>query len=143
MPDHYVFGGYYRMYMYQARYPAQYILLPCFFYGIFATLLAKCFKKQPFEGQLLFTILLIILTVLFSSPVGGMLWVFHHMQVRNFPDNWLEVIVKIGAEWGFELGWFIVAFSIPYAYLGAIICFFLTRYGAKILAEKETGIAAI
>jgi len=132
MPNHYVFGALYRMFLYHWAFPMQYILIPCFFYGIIANLLANTFKKSKIQGRLLLTVLIIVLTIFVSSPFGGMLWHFHDMLAGRFPQNWFAKMIKLGFTWGFETGWLIIALSIPYNIFGSIVCFFLTKKGVEL-----------
>ena len=132
MPDHYVFGLLYRMFLYHWEHPVMFILIPCFFYGIIATLLSGSFAKQGMTGQILLTILIILVTVLLSSPAGGMLWHYYDMKAGWFPEYWFTKMVKYGTSWGLETGWYIIALSIPYNISGSVICYFLTRKGSHI-----------
>jgi hypothetical protein len=84
--------------------------------------------------QILTTILIIVLTVLISSPFGGMLWHYYDMKTGYFPENWFSKMLKLGFAWGLEIGWYVVALSIPYNILGSVFCFLLTRKGSKLFA---------
>lgn len=136
-PGHYVFGMLYRMVLYHCEYPLQFILIPCFFYGIIATCLASFFSKQKIIGRILLTILIILLTVLLSSPLGGMLWYYYDFKAGYFPVDWLSRMIIDGSGRGFLLGWLIVGLSIPYNMIGSVICFFLTRKGARMYRQTE------
>lgn len=136
MPNNYVFGAFYRMFIYHWEHPITFIAIPCFFYGIFATLLGDKFSKQNVIGQLLMTILIITLTVIVSSPFGGMLWHFYDMKAGYFPTNWVEKMVGLGFEWGLEIGWLVVGLSIPYNIIGAIGCYFLTKKGSDFFKTE-------
>ncbi|MBC8408700.1 MAG: hypothetical protein H8E12_08285 [Rhodobacteraceae bacterium] len=137
MPYNYVFGAAYRMSLYHLEFPLQYIAIPCFFYGIIATFFSNKFRNSKIKKQVVLTLLIIVLTILLSSPYGGMLWHFHDMQAGYFPTNWLEVLVVDGISWGLSIGWFIILTSIPYNIFGSIICFFLTKKGAKLFNAKS------
>lgn len=132
MPNHIVFGALYRMFVYHWQHPIQYILIPCFFYGIIATCFAELFSGRKFLGQVFLTLLIILLTVFISSPFGGMLWHYHDMQAGYFPSNWVGTMIAKGFSWGLELGWLIVGLSMPYNFLGAVICYFLTKKGSEL-----------
>ena len=132
MPKHYVFGILFRMYLYHWEYPLQYIAIPCFFYGILATLFSGYFSKTKKAGRVLLTMLIIALTILFSSPIGGMLWHYHDMKAGFFPDNWLSKLLGRGTLWGLEYGWLIIAFSVPYNIIGVIACYYITKKGSEI-----------
>lgn len=136
MPNHRVFGSLYRMLGYHYAFPLQYIAIPCFFYGIFASLFATRFKKGKRLGRIFITVLIIVLTILVSSLFGGMLWHFHDMLLGYFPDNWVSKMITKGSAWGFEMGWYIILLSIPYNVFGAIVCFFLTKKGIELYRDE-------
>ena len=132
MPGHYVFGSWFRMFLYHWEHPIQFIAIPCFFYGILATLLADKFSKQRVHRQLLLTLLIVTVTVLVSSPFGGMLWHYYDMKAGYFPSNYIRKMVSLGFEWGLEMGWLIIGLSIPYNLIGLITCFFVTKKGSEL-----------
>jgi len=136
MPSHRVFGAFFHMNLYHYRYPVPYILIVCFFYGIVATLFTDRFVRQTQLRQIITTLIIVILTVLISSPFGGMLWHYHDMQAGFFPGDWKRKMVKNGIRDGLSIGWFIIAISIPYNIIGILICYYLTRKGAFLLREK-------
>ncbi len=131
MPRHRVFGALFRMIQYHNQYPIPYILIPCFCYGLIATALAESFLAQHFWGQVAMTVLIVILSMLASFHYGGMLWHLHDMEAGFFPQQWQEKLIKNGFNDG-PYGLWVIAFSIPYNLLGAIVCFFLTRKGASL-----------
>lgn len=132
MPKHYVFGQLYRMFLYHCNYPLGYILICCFFYAIFASLLAHQFLLANRKKRILLTLIIIIFTILSSSPFGGMLWHFHDMRAGFFPDNWMSKMISNGFTEGLKIGWFVILLSIPYNIFGAIICYFLSIRGATL-----------
>ncbi|WP_046759048.1 hypothetical protein [Kordia jejudonensis] len=132
VPNHRVFGTLYRMFLYHFAFPLQYIVIPCFFYGIFATLLTKSFRKATTVKRIWLTIAICLLTIIVSSPFGGMLWNFHDMQAGFFPENWVSVMIQKGFSWGMEIGWFIILLSIPYNIICGIGCYYLTKKGVKL-----------
>ncbi|MDY7394550.1 hypothetical protein UMM65_04810 [Aureibaculum sp. 2210JD6-5] len=136
MPGHRVFGSLYRMFLYHWKFPILYILIPCFFYGILATLLANKFKSKNVSGKIIITILIIVLTVLISSPFGGMLWHYHDMQAGYFPENWISKMVSYGISWGFQMGWIVIGLSVPYNIIGSVICYFLTKKGIELFNDE-------
>ena len=136
MPNHYVFGVWYRMFVYHWEHPVAFIIIPCFFYGIIATLFADKYSKQNLIRQIFLTIVIILLTIIVSSPFGGMLWHYYDMKAGYFPPNWFGKIISLGFEWGLEMGWLIVGLSIPYNVIGSITCFFLTKKGSELFKTK-------
>ncbi len=79
-PSHRVFGTFFRMSAYHYQFPMQYILIPCFIYGIVVSLLAKTYYKENIVIQIIHILLIVLLVVLISSTFGGMLWNLHDMQ---------------------------------------------------------------
>lgn len=137
MPSHNVFGALMRMYLYHWEFPIQYIAIPCLFYGIIAAFLANKFENWKTLGRILLTILIIVLTILISSPFGGMLWHFHDMKAGHFPANWFSIIISKGFIWGLQIGWLVILLSIPYNIFGSIICFYLTKKGIELFKNKN------
>lgn len=135
-PTRYVFGVLYRMFLYHTENPISFIAIPCFFYGIIATALSDKFLRQHIVGQILLTILIIVLTIIVSSPFGGMLWHFYDMRAGFFPTNWFSKLVVGGFKWGLEIGWMIIWLSKPYNIFGSIICYFLTLLGSSIYRRR-------
>ncbi len=131
MPKNYVFGVYYRMLLYHYEYPVLYILIPCFFFGIIAMLFSNRFKEATFYKQLILTIIIIGLTILLSSPFGGMLWHYHDMRAGFFPDNWVWHMIRNGTVMGLQFGWLIALMSIPYNLLGSILSYYLLKFASQ------------
>jgi len=127
MPKSFVFGAFYRMILYHWENPMSYISLPCFFFGIIAPYLTKGFLTKTFFKQLLTLFIIITLTIILSSPLGGMLWHYHDMKAGYFPNNWFVKIVSQGSLEGLQLGWLIILLSFPYNILGSIISFYLIK----------------
>ena len=136
MPNHYVLAALFGMFTYHWEHPIMFIAIPCFFYGIIASLLAGKFSKQNVRRQILMTVLIIILTILLSSPFGGMLWHYYDMKAGYFPPNWFLKMIQLGFAWGLEDGWVIIGLSIPYNIIGSIICYFLTKKGSELFKTK-------
>lgn len=128
----YNFIALYRMFLYHHKHPIQYMIIPCFFYGIIAASFSDWFFRKKRRNQLGITVLIITLTISISSPFGGMLWVFHDMQAGWFPENWFNIILSDGASMGLGIGWFIPFFSIPYSLLGSVVCYSLTKKGSEL-----------
>jgi hypothetical protein len=76
--------------------------------------------------------IIVLLTVALSAPLGGMLWHWHDMQAGYFPAHWQRILLAEGSRDGLVVGWLVVLLSVPYNVLGIIICYFLTRTGARL-----------
>jgi len=136
--DSRVFGDLFRLLPYHHNHPLAYIAIPCFFYGISATITHQFFvrtstSKVPVIRQLLLTGIMIFTIVLLSMPFGGMLWYYHDMQAGRFPNHWLTIMTIQGAKSGIRFGWLVIAKSLPYNLIGIVICFFLTKGGGTLL----------
>ncbi|WP_138432784.1 hypothetical protein [Winogradskyella algicola] len=136
MPRHNVFAALFRMFLYHWEYPISFIAIPCFFYGILATIFAKTFLSQTIAKQILLTLVIITLTIFLSSPFGGMLWHYYDMKAGYFPSNWILKMIKNGFVQGLEIGWLIILLSVPYNILGAITCYFLTKKGSELFSSQ-------
>jgi hypothetical protein len=131
MPDGRVFGSVFRMYLYHLQFPLQYIFIPCFFYAIIASAFSRWFAKSKLTAQLFIMTIIIVLTILISSPVGGMLWYYHDMDAGHFPESWFSKMVEYGFVDGLGFGWLIIGLSFPYNLVCCILAFFLTRKGSE------------
>lgn len=132
MPEHEVFGRLFHMQGYHRRHPVPFILIPCFFYGIIATLFANVFFRSKVFAKILLTLLILVLTVVISSPFGGMLWQYYDMKAGYFPESWFTRMISRGFSWGLPIGWIIVVLSVPYNIIGAVMCYFLTKKGSEV-----------
>lgn len=125
-----------RMFLYHHEHLIAFISIPCFFYRIIATILVEKFSKQSVLCKILLTIVIIVLTILVSSPFGGMLWHYYDIRYGFFPPNWFWKMVELGFTWGLSLGWLIILLSIPYNIFGSIACYFLTQKGSERFKPK-------
>jgi hypothetical protein len=82
-------------------------------------------------------LLIIILTVTISSPLGGMLWHLHDMLAGHFPKKWLWRIIRYGYREGIQFGWFIIILSVPYNIVGTIASFFIMKTISEFPRAKE------
>ena len=142
MPNHRVFGEWFRMYGYHHNHPLGYILIPCFVYGIIATGFSPRYPKQTGFQQISTTVILAGLVILCSAPFGGMLWVYHDMKAGQFPANWHSMVLWKGTTLGMAYGWLVVALSFPYNVLGLFVCQQLTARGAKLFDRPSGEVAA-
>lgn len=131
MPYGYVFGFLYRMFLYHWEYPYQYIALITFVYSAIASTWSA-FCSWPIAGKRrVFSWLIIAsITVIAASIPGGILWTLHDMQAGFFTRGarfWKDL--QNGALTGLQVGWLVVALSVPYNIIGLILGYFITDYG--------------
>ncbi len=100
--------------------------------------MAGKFQNKKTRGRIYLTFLIIVLTILISSPFGGMLWHYHDMKAGYFPENWISKMISKGFIEGLQLGWFIILLSFPYNIFGSIICYFLTKKGIELFKYDKT-----
>jgi len=129
--DNRVFGSWFRMMQYHTDNPISFITFPVFFYGIIANYFADNFAKKSRKGQLYLTLIIVILTILVSSPFGGMLWHYYDMKAGWFPKNWDDKLFG-GFSEGLRTGWLIILLSFPYNIFGIAVAYFLTKKGSSI-----------
>lgn len=129
MPHHYVYGVWFRMFLYHYDHPMQYMFIPCFFFAVFALLFERYFKSNRLMKEILWTLFIDVITIIVSSPFGGMLWFYHDMQAGYFPKAWAERLIEHGFTMGLETGWLIILLSFPYNLIGIVFSFFLLHTG--------------
>jgi hypothetical protein len=125
------FASFYRMYVYHLSHPYQFIFIMCFVFSVLAALFCEKFKKLTPWKQILLTLLIVVLTIIISSPLGGMLWHLHDMLAGYFPKKWLWKLIRYGFREGIQLGWVIILLSAPYNILGVVMSFFIMRTVSK------------
>lgn len=79
-----VFGGLYRMFMYHAQHPFQYIALFCAVFAAGLASMLACWPRARQWPAWALTALVLLLTVLLGSALGGALWSLHDMQAGFF-----------------------------------------------------------
>lgn len=127
-----VFGGLYRMFMYHAQHPFQYIAIFC---AVFAAGLASVLACWPRARQWpawALTSLVLLLTVLLGSALGGALWSLHDMQAGFFPPShrlWQDV--GWGVQSGVQVGWLVLLLSVPFNVLCLPAFYGAGRYGVQ------------
>ena len=135
--DNEVFGSLFRMSSYHHQHPFSYILIPCVLYSLIVTIGGSQPLNKSLLREVILTLAIVFFTILFSLPVGGMLYYYHDMRAGYFPDNWLPVMINDGTSKGFEAGWLIIALSFPYNVLGIVVCYFITKAGSHIFHKKQ------
>lgn len=131
MPDGWVFGTLYRMFLYHWEYPYQYIASVSIVYGLLATPLSIRFRRNQNMSFLIYS-LGVALVILVASPIGGMLWVIHDMQAGYFTEGArFRDDLMWGALEGLRSGWLVILLSMPYNIFGLIAGYFITNHGFK------------
>lgn len=131
LPNSTIFGHLFRMRPYHLQFPIQFIFIPCFFFGIVATIFSSVFKKTLLSKGLLVSLIISTISILISLPFGGILWNYYDMQAGYFPENWFICLVSKGSLMGFSWGVLIIGLSIPYNLLGLLVSYFLTFVGSR------------
>jgi hypothetical protein len=131
------FARLYKVYSYHWEHPYQFMFIPCFIFSILGTVFAGKFKKVPYGKQIGLTLLIVFLTILISSPLGGMLWHLHDMLAGFFPENWLWKLIRYGFREGIQMGWLIIALSVPYNIIGITAGFFILRTMSEFPVSKD------
>ncbi|MDR3046939.1 MAG: hypothetical protein LBU51_04900 [Bacteroidales bacterium] len=116
---------------YPNDYPFYYIFIVSVFYALFAALFSNKFAKSNIAGQTGWLSLIILFTILASSPFGGILTYYLDMRRGYFPDTWVYILLTKGIFEGLFSGWIVIAFAFPYNLLCVIGGYFLTKIGSK------------
>lgn len=137
MPSGRVFGSLYRMFLYHDAHSMQYIAVISLVYTIVATICAP--RCSHLVGWRRSAAILCILaaTVLLASIPGGVLWKIHDMQAGHFTTGvqfWSDLVW--GASVGLQLGWLVIALSLPYNILGLAAGYMVTHAGLGIAAPR-------
>lgn len=127
-----VFAAMYRMFLYHLQHPYQYISLFC---AVFASCLVLLLSAWPrvrrWPAWLLMPVVM-VLTVLLASALGGALWKLHDMQAGYFPEGtrfWSDL--WWGVESGVQLGWWLLLRSLPFNLLCLPAFYLACRYGLQ------------
>lgn len=142
MPDGWVFGAVYRMFLYHWQHPLPYIAVMALCFAIVGTTVI-IFPGDPFRRwPRLTTLLIIVLSIVVASPAGGALWMIHHMQESDYTraDQFWENI-RWGAKEGILTGWLVILLSFPYNILGLVLGHLVTRlgYGMTLVVPPSPG----
>lgn len=133
MPEGWVFGALYRMFLYHWEHPLQYIALISIVYATTASAAALALRHRPrISRWTIFAV--IVISVFAASPLGGVLWVIHDMQAGYFTEGsrfWGDLLW--GALVGIKCGWLIILLSVPYNILGLVGGYFATEYGFRLV----------
>jgi len=127
-----VFGGLYRMFMYHAQHPMQYIALFCAVYAAGLALILGAWPTARRWPAWVLTTLVLLLTVLLGSALGGALWALHDMQAGYFPPGnrrWQHM--RWGMQSGLEVGWLVLLLSLPFNVLSLPAFYAAGRYGSR------------
>ncbi len=137
-PNQDVFGAMFRMFVYHRQYPISYITIVCAVFSVVASLGVRLFQRETTQGRIALTAGIIVVTILISSPLGGILWQYHDIMEGYWPGpyGWKKLFVK-GPLWGLSGGWLIILFSIPYSYVGAVVGYFILSYGSRLFGPGK------
>lgn len=128
-----VFGGLYRMFVYHEEHPFQYIALACLVFSVLGTIFTPHAARLA-GWRRVFAIFGIMLgSILIASAPGGVLYSIHDMQAGYFPSGrrfWDALLW--GASTGLQVGWLVIAASIPYNFLGLVVGYLITSYGVRL-----------
>jgi hypothetical protein len=123
----------YRMHNYHNAQPLQYVAIIAVVFGVCGALWIKYFGQSRGQRKWLTMTMVIILTVIGSSPIGGILWHIHDMQQGFIPTGakfWYKLIE--GVTGGFLIGWIIVLLSLPLNAIGVVSGYSLLHWLSKL-----------
>ncbi|MFG5776186.1 hypothetical protein ACFIQF_03860 [Comamonas sp. J-3] len=127
-----VFAAMYRMFLYHLQHPYQYISLFCVVFASCLVLLLSAWPRVRHWPAWLLMPVVMALTVLLASSLGGALWKLHDMQAGYFPEGarfWSDL--WWGVESGVQLGWWLLLRSLPFNLLCLPAFYLACRYGLQ------------
>jgi hypothetical protein len=107
----------YRMFAYHNQYPFQYFAIVTVVFGIVGSHWIELYGRTKGIVRWWTMTVAMVLTIVISSPFGGMLWQIHDMQHGFIPDNYQTKLVQ-GIIWGLGLGLPIAVLSVPMNLVG-------------------------
>lgn len=137
-PEDRVFGSLFRMFTYHSQFPDEYIMIVCAVFALVATFMLHYYSRQSTSGRIAITAGAIFITILLSSPLGGMLWHYHDILAGWWPGDyaWKKLFIKGPVE-GLMAGWLVILLSFPYSYLGAVVGYFILFFGTKLFPDRD------
>ncbi|MEO5712217.1 MAG: hypothetical protein ABIT37_01905 [Luteolibacter sp.] len=139
MPEGWVFGALYRMFLYHWAHPLQYIGLVSFHYAVVANVGISLPGNPVGRWPRLVIPLIIILSIVLASPTGGVLWAIHDMQAGYFPeDRRFWEAIRWGAVEGMTTGWLVILLSVPYNILGFVVGYQLTLRAYRMTLRSQS-----
>jgi hypothetical protein len=134
-----VFGSFFRMHSYHHENPIEFIVIPCFVFGLIATFFSNNFESKTKFKRILITLTIVITTIILSLPLGGFLYFYYDMKAGFFPNNWIEIIISKGFSQAFSVGWFIILVSFPYNILGIAATYIILKVNPKTAYNRKHG----
>jgi hypothetical protein len=110
----------YRMFNYHNQHSFQYIAIISGVFAIVGGYWIDYYGRVTGYKRWLTMTITMLMSVLISSPIGGMLWQIHDVQHGFMPNDYPGKIYQ-GIIWGFECGWLIVLLSVPMNLVGLTV----------------------
>ena len=133
-----VFAGLYRMFMYHSAHPFQYLAVVAIVYSFFASVWATRYSDSTAWRRWLQITIVLLISLIVSSVLGGVLWKFHDMQAGHFPESpqiWRDF--RWGASTGLLLGPLIVLLSFPLNTITIIAGYAVTHKAPEFLRLRR------
>jgi H+/Cl- antiporter ClcA len=123
-------ASFYRMHQYHISFFWQYIAIIALVFGILGAAWIKYFGHIRGSQRWLSIALIVIATVICSSPIGGVLWHFHDMQAGFVPETYINKLSN-GLFEGLSSGWLLVIISFPLNLIGVIVAYISLHFLSK------------
>jgi H+/Cl- antiporter ClcA len=130
------FAALYRMYEYHNEHPLQYIAIVSVVFGIVGSRWIDRYHQTTNFFRWWTMTVAILLTIVISSPLGGILWQIHDMQHGFIPENYPGKLYQ-GAIWGPQLGLPIFLLSVPMNVIGLTIGYLSLNWLAKLANNRN------
>jgi H+/Cl- antiporter ClcA len=138
MPDGVVFASLPRMIGYHWQHPYQYIAVVAVVYALIGTLCAYRWPHIQGRRRRWAIVGIMVLGIVAASAPAGALWKIHDMQAGHFTSGprFREDLVW-GVKSGLELGWLVVALSVPYNIICLAGGYWITARGFVLAADAR------
>ncbi len=130
------FAGLYRMFEYHNEHPLQYIAIVSVVFGIAGSCWIDLYRQTTNFFRWWTMTVAILLTIVISSPLGGILWQIHDMQHGFIPENYPGKLYQ-GAIWGLTLGLPLFLLSVPMNVIGLTIGYLSLNWLAKLANNRN------
>jgi hypothetical protein len=133
---HYPIATLYRMFAYHNQYPFPYIAIVAVVFGMVGSRWIDRYGHTKGNFRWWTMTLAMLVTIVISSPLGGILWQIHDMQHGFIPENYQHKLAQ-GIAWGLELGLPIAVLSVPMNLVGLTIGYLVLNRLAKLAKSSH------
>ncbi|RYD49966.1 MAG: hypothetical protein EOP83_24560 [Verrucomicrobiaceae bacterium] len=136
IPEDSDIGMMYEIFKYHWSHPFHQIGLVSLCYALIATPVILSPEDPVRRWPKSSTLIIVILSLVIASPLGGVLWVLHDMRAGHVPEGqafWDHI--EWGARYAVSFSWLAILISFPYNLFGLVLGHLVTRQGYRMTLE--------